>query len=118
MNKRKLKGINNGEEPPRKRAKTWHRKIDPWNRNKTKKIHAWHKSNLSKKNSNTDDEEQYDMIFTAIEESKLIQQMEVPDVVIQEISDGAAGNLLKCWTNGCNEYLSFLNKEKWDGLDK
>ena len=116
MRKRKLEEMDenqtNMDEPAKKKAKI----NDDDNEIKES---AWNRSRLSKNNDNLQDEKQYNMIYKAIDTSGLIKKMEIPQDVVQQISDFGIGNLLKCWNKTkCKEKVSFLQNEKFEGLDK
>ena len=117
MKKRKLNQIDNVVDPPQKRAKTMHKNY-ALKKEKKNENNAWKKSLLSKNNSNTDDEQQYNIIFKAIDESEIIKNMQIPEDVVQQISDCTIGNLLNCFTKDCEEQISFLQNEKFEGLDQ
>ena len=107
MNKRKLNGDGGESYRKRRRINTMEMK------EKQEDKHAWCKSMIFKHNNNAEDQKQYDKIFKSISESDMIEKMNIPEVIVQVISDCTVGNLLKCWNQKCKGKISFMNVEKF-----
>lgn len=116
MRKRGLEALEeegeNGYEPPSKKMKLNdngenNQKIKP-----IKKNHAWKKSEIFKWNDNPEDKQQYDEIYEAIDESEFICNNNISQVLVQQISDYALGELVPCCNKDCpDEMVCFLQYE-------
>ena len=108
-NKRAVVCLSDQDEPPhKKRKKSNNDKDDPW------KLSYLVKNNITQ---HAVDGKQYNSMFESVIKSGIIIKMNVPKGLVKIISDLAMGNSINCWTKNCDEKLSFLNNEKWDGLE-
>ena len=103
MAQKRERDLNNDNEPACKRRKKNNKTT------KKKQQEPWENSDIFKKNknNNTVDKKQYNKIFNSINDN-----VDVPLVIVKEISDFCVGNSLKCWNKNCSQRLSFLQCEK------